>query len=190
MKQPVVVNLPETLPLGSNSEELDPREITRDLERKIPSFNKVPQEDRVRAVGIIIQKVEMLSGPLPPPVVLEQYDNVMPGLANRIVAMAETTLAHDQEVQTKILDADIRASNRDHVYRSMGMVIALLALFGMLFLVAWLAHINKPYLAGLFSAVSIGVIIGKFIQGKIGNNILPPQLQNTASTKDKKTKKK
>jgi uncharacterized membrane protein len=190
MKQQAVIKPLDEEKIVSSSEELDPRKITMDLEAKIPSLSKMPEADRVRAVSIVMQKVEMLSGPLPPPIVLEHYNNVLAGAADRIITMAESTLAHDQTVQSKILDADIRASNRDHTYRTMSIVIAFFALFGMLLLVAWLAYIKQPLLAGLFGASSIGITVWNFIQGKTNDGSTSQPFPNPSSTKPRKIKKK
>lgn len=44
-------------------------------------------------------------GPIPPPDVLKQYDSVMPGLAARIIAMAEQEATHRRTIEAQIVAA-------------------------------------------------------------------------------------
>ena len=48
--------------------------------------------------AIKLQKVEF-QGPLPPPAVLAQYENIHSGFADRIISMAETQAAHRQSLE-------------------------------------------------------------------------------------------
>jgi uncharacterized membrane protein len=45
------------------------------------------------------------SGPLPPPETLGQYEERVPGSAERIIAMAERQATHRQSLEKKIVDA-------------------------------------------------------------------------------------
>lgn len=53
---------------------------------------------------LIIQSSE---GPLPNPELLAHYEAVLPGLADRIVAMAEAEGTHRHEMDKKVVDAQI-----------------------------------------------------------------------------------
>jgi|UniRef100_A0A7V6DR12 uncharacterized membrane protein len=50
------------------------------------------------------------SGPLPPPELLENYERVVPGSAERILVMAENQSAHRQQLESRYLSAEIRNS--------------------------------------------------------------------------------
>jgi uncharacterized membrane protein len=172
------------------SVDLDPQKITRDIAEKVPSMRSVPEADRVKAVEFVVKEVAMFSGPLPPPAVLNQYNMIVPGLADRIVSMAENSLKHNQDVQNQILSAEIEVSNRDHTYRSFGMKCGILVVIGMLLLVGWLAYLKQPWLAGLFAASSMSTIVWMFIRGQ--SNILSgqPAPPRSSEKPDKKTKKR
>jgi uncharacterized membrane protein len=49
-------------------------------------------------------------GPLPPPQVLAEYDRVVPGSAQRIMAMAETVISGPIQNAAKLTDAEIEAT--------------------------------------------------------------------------------
>jgi len=50
-----------------------------------------------------------IEGPLPPPVILQQYDTVIPGAAERILAMAEGETTHRRNLESQQLNADMQA---------------------------------------------------------------------------------
>lgn len=68
-----------------------------------PSQHAFAQE----VIGIIEQKY---SGPLPPPSILEKYDQVISNGAERIMVMAEEQSKHRRELEKKALDTDSRNS--------------------------------------------------------------------------------
>ena len=47
------------------------------------------------------------SGPLPPPQVLGMYDNIIPGLAERLVEAFETQQRHRQSLENKVVESGI-----------------------------------------------------------------------------------
>ena len=47
----------------------------------------------------VVQVTEQFSGPLPPPDVLERYNQVAPDAANRIIAMAEQETGHRRDIE-------------------------------------------------------------------------------------------
>ncbi|MFZ5800507.1 MAG: DUF2335 domain-containing protein [Candidatus Omnitrophota bacterium] len=67
-----------------------------------------PQESQPSAKKnrpVILQQTEMMGfcGPIPPPEVLAGYERIMPGAADRIIAMAERQAAHRQEMERRIV---------------------------------------------------------------------------------------
>jgi len=61
-----------------------------------------------RQVVTVQQTVEGFTGPIPPPQVLGGYEAVLPGLANRIVTMAERQSEHRQSLERQVVSANIR----------------------------------------------------------------------------------
>lgn len=65
-------------------------EIEAALGREIePIVGPAIAPDVVKKTVAILHKTEVFSGPLPPPSQLEAYENIFPGFAGRIMAMAE-----------------------------------------------------------------------------------------------------
>lgn len=102
------------------------------------------------------------SGPLPPPAILKQYDEIEPGLANRIVCMAEKEQDHRHVCDSKCVKADSRDS-------LLGILSAFIICVSMIFAGTKIA-LSVPHLSGLLSGSFIslagfGGIIGVFIRG-------------------------
>lgn len=70
-------------------------------------------------------------GPLPPPEILQKYDTVLPGAAERIIAMAERQAAHRQQMEKEVVQGEIadKEADRQEAHRGQlfGLVIALVA---------------------------------------------------------------
>jgi len=58
------------------------------------------------------QEAHYHEGPIPPPTVLEHYDAIVPGAAERIIAMAEGEIQHRRAVETQQVNVDIQAQAR------------------------------------------------------------------------------
>ena len=50
------------------------------------------------------------SGPIPPPQILADYNQIVPGSANRIIAMAEKQADHRRRLETQVISSDITNS--------------------------------------------------------------------------------
>jgi len=66
-------------------------------------------------------------GPVPPAASLAQYDEVVPGAAERIIAMAEQEAVHRQLMEKKVIESDILNSRKGLNY---GIIIGLTAVIG------------------------------------------------------------
>ena len=133
----------------------------------IPAGGKIIREDLV-AEQITFQ------GPLPPPVVLAEYEKLHPGLASKIVALAETQSAHRQEMEkasAKAIIDDTVASRRERrLGQIIGGIVVVLAILGGVALGVWgnSAWANAPA-ATITGIPLVGVVIA-LITGKRNGN--------------------
>lgn len=92
-----------------------------------PNPSKTPAV-RTRKVGI--QKVTatyQFSGPLPHPQVLSKYEDVTPGAADRIIAMAEKQAQHRQELEAKIVTSNVQ-NERIGMYFAFALTLIIMGL--------------------------------------------------------------
>jgi uncharacterized membrane protein len=105
-------------------------------------------------------------GPLPPPSILKQYDEVNPGLANRIVRMAETEADHRRQIEKKALDADIRFADKEYIERRIGQFLG----FGIgviaLIVGAVVAIHGQPWAGSFIGTGGVVGLVTAFIYGR------------------------
>ena len=87
------------------------------IEQPIEKLQGEVVEQIIRpAVAKITKEVcvsgEFSSGPLPPPKILEGYEKICPGFADRIFKMAEEEGEHRRKMHEKALNADIEINNK------------------------------------------------------------------------------
>ncbi|MFK5894467.1 MAG: DUF2335 domain-containing protein [Pseudomonadota bacterium] len=75
---------------------------------------------------------EHFSGPIPPPKILNQYEGVHEGLANRIVSMAEKEQGHRHDLESTALSGEIKKDSRGQNY---ALFTSLSIIIGSIFLI-------------------------------------------------------
>jgi len=73
------------------------------------------------------QVFESFVGPLPPPQILHQYNEIVPGLASRIAAQAERQTEHRISLESKVIRSDI---SRSWAGLICGFVLCLICIIG------------------------------------------------------------
>jgi uncharacterized membrane protein len=119
-------------------------------------------EARARVIERVVRTVtsEFYRGPLPHPRHLQSYERICPGLADRIVAMAEK--AHER--QENRLD---RAMTYEYEDRRLGQHLGFMALVAVLIAgTICLLSGHEIIGSGLFGAAVIGTVVGTFVHGR------------------------
>lgn len=65
------------------------------------------------------------SGPIPPPSVLEGYEQIVPGSAERIIRMAEAESTHRQALENRVLLGDLKEARLGQIF---GFLIGIFAI--------------------------------------------------------------
>ncbi len=95
---------------------------------------------------------EEISGPIPSPQILQQYNSVVPDAAERILRMAEKQSDHRISIENKVVGSNIFKSY-------LGIVLAtVIALYG-LYISKEIAINGNPATAALVAALDIGGLI-------------------------------
>ena len=113
-------------------------------------------------------RAEQFQGPIPPPSILNQYNDMLPGAADRIIAMAEKEAAHRHKMEEKALDAEIKGlkAEAEDTKRGQffGFFIALAIIAGSVY-----AGTNGAQWTGsLLGVGGIGSLVSVFIIGRQG----------------------
>lgn len=98
------------------------------------------------------------SGPLPHPQILEYYEKILPGSAERILKMAEEQSSHRRNLEEKVINSDVLNSNRGLIF---GLIIGLAALL-VAVLIVYFGHPVSGSIVGLGYLTSL---VGVFVYG-------------------------
>lgn len=120
----------------------------------IQASEDLPPEKREQILSIFQAHY---SGPLPLPSHLAQYDKVVPGAADRIIALAERQSAHRQSIENRIVDADIADRQEERNERKRGQFLGFS--IGTIAIIAGAIVAGKGYqIAGTF--IGGGGVVG------------------------------
>ena len=121
-----------------------------------PANHPAPSPKKPNSITAVRQE---FSGPLPPPNVLQEYDRIVPGAAERILVMAEQQSANRRELERCV----IRANSRNETLSIIAAVIVVLGAF------AWATYAVAKGQSAKGSAAVICMIVslaGTFAYGK------------------------
>lgn len=98
-------------------------------------------------------------GPLPPPAALQNFDDVVPGLAERIAKAWEVESAHRREVEK---------SDQKGFYRDLmtGKIFGLIFVLAALALAGFCAWVDQPWLGGIIGGGTISAVVWAFIRSQ------------------------
>lgn len=147
---------------GTDHVDDQPEEIEKQIERVLQG--KVQRRDLTAVAAQITEIVvsEHFSGPMPHPRHLRQYEDVLPGAAERILTMAEKSLEHNTSMSARMLAAEIDDSRRGMRFGALLFALLIICAFASMFVT------ESEIVPGLFlGAAAIGAITA-FIKGRNG----------------------
>jgi uncharacterized membrane protein len=105
-------------------------------------------------------------GPLPPPSLLQEYDSIVPGLAQEIVHWTTSQTAHRQGIEHRAMAIDEKMSTWYVVEVLVGQLFALIIAMTVIAAVVYLSLKGHEIAAGALGTVGFGGIIAAFITGR------------------------
>lgn len=106
-------------------------------------------------------------GPIPPPEVLLQYNELLPGSADRILAMAEQESAHRRSIESASLEADVQSSCREHIHRMRGQLFAFILAISAIVGGVGLAFAGVKGWGALLSLAGVATLVWPFLSGRM-----------------------
>ncbi|MFB8773464.1 DUF2335 domain-containing protein [Streptomyces broussonetiae] len=120
-----------------------------------------PLADIQRSMRFMRQELTIQHrGPLPSPESLAEYERALPGLAERIVRMAEAEQGHRHHMERTDLQQDYRVART-------GQAFGLVALIVIAALAAYLGFLGHPGWAVVAAGIDIAAIVGVFVTGQL-----------------------
>ena len=99
------------------------------------------------------------SGPLPPPAVLEGYERLIPGAAERLISLVEADTKHLQDLEKSAQNADISSFRLGQV---LGFTIVLVALS----VAAFCAYLGHEWPASIIGGTTVVGLAYAFVLGR------------------------
>lgn len=133
-----------------------------------PAYKSIPNKVKPQVVSLLgkvlgqpslIAQVTQYSGPLPPSEELERYNQVVPGLAERLVASFEKQTAHRMELEKMVITHQLKEGGRGQL---IGAVLAVLFLAGSL----WITHDGYPWVGLPLGGATVIALATIFVLGK------------------------
>lgn len=103
-----------------------------------------------------VQVQQHYSGPLPQPEALAQYDQIVPGAAERIIKMAEKEMDHRHRVEDSMTRSAIRST-------FLGIIFAFMSVLILSGSVVYALYRGFDTVAGSIAVGSIAAVAGVFI---------------------------
>lgn len=138
--------------------------------RADPPARQADDAGRVTASLVAQQTTVQFSGPLPDPQTLQEYEQALPGAAERIMALAERQTAHRMQAETydaahrsrlesQIVDAAIRSE-------TWGRACAFTIALAFLGVSGWLINGGHDWAGGALGGIDIVGLVYVFVVGK------------------------
>ena len=112
-----------------------------------------------RLIARLGVQIERFSWPLPSPEVLEKYNAIEPGFANRIPRMAESQAQHRQSLETTVVTSRTRSEERGQKLAAFVVTVIGLGAFG-------LVALEHPVDGVVTVVAEIAGLAGVFIYGR------------------------
>ncbi len=131
---------------------------------------------------------QVSQGPLPSPEVLKHYNEIIPGLAERIVQMAEAETQHRRAMESKIIDSqtsDLKKYRRAELFgQFFGLIIGCSAIFGAIY-----AATHGAQIAGAFiGTTGVTGLVTAFIVGRASIQKYHDQKPNESQQHEEKAR--
>lgn len=116
---------------------------------------------------LTLQQVKQWSGPLPSPDALERYNAVIPGAAERILAMAEKEMEHRHKREDVLLKQEELLLERRWNIAMLSTVFGFICVLVLSVLIGYALYLGVDNVALGSTIGAIAVVAGLFTYGKI-----------------------
>ena len=128
-----------------------------------------PNRGVVQSQTRTIQRIEAqhtFEGPIPHPAILQQYDVLVPGAADRLIRMAQDEAVHRRDLESRALQSDIGDRKSGRIEARVGQVFGFL--IGVTALVCGtVAAVNgAEWFGTIIGTGGVTALVGVFIWGR------------------------
>lgn len=133
--------------------------ITEKKQPKQPVKAAGAKSSNSQASRDIVHQSASFEGPMPPPAILEGYERLVPGAAERILAMAESDTKHQHAIEFSALRAAEGEVKRGQIF---AFIIGLAALLASMFAL----YMGSSVVAGIIGGTTVVGLVSVFVVGR------------------------
>ena len=124
-------------------------------------MSKHPQQAPTNNNGQIVrlQKSETFSGPVPPPEVIEKYERILPGAAERIFTNWEKQTEHRHNLESRVVKTD-------NLKSILGVVFGFIAVMGAIWGGVYTALHGYTLFGGGLSLAGLAMLVTAFVTSR------------------------
>lgn len=141
----------DLLPVQDDSEPPDEGELDRQDGDAIDKASR-------KIISVVERRLEHFQGPVPHPSILEGYENLVPGSADRIISQAERQTDHRIHLEQTVINADV---SRSKLGIWLGFILSSLAILGGTVLVA----LGHDWAGTTIATAAVASLAGVFVYG-------------------------
>lgn len=130
-------------------------------EKLRPQPSQRASQIQLQSQEIVVQAT-MHSGPLPPPEVLQKYEQIVPGTARTIINMAEQQSLHRRQIEKIVIEAGARDSKY-------GIGAGLLVSLATISLAGFAIHMGHATAGATIATSTVVGLAGVFVYGTRSN---------------------
>lgn len=143
-----------------------------------------------QAPNLTVRHQMAFSGPLPAPHILREYDETLPGLAERVVQIALAEAEHRRALEVKIVDSEIAEQGRTHERNTRAQHYALITTIAGFATAGACAALHAFTAAGVIGGGTIAAVASVFLTGRLLSGRQPaPETENAEQKPGELTKK-
>lgn len=144
---------------------LESLSIPKEIINSIDELDELKEKDPTKyaQLSLLIQASRIqssYSSPLPPPEIIEGYEKILPGSADRILTMTEKQGEHRRKLEESVVTSDIKRSN-------LGLWLAAGVTTIIVLCATYLAVNGRETTAGIMVGTAMVTLSGNFIYGSI-----------------------
>lgn len=129
-----------------------------------------PQKQSIAAqqsqARVVVQQQTFHQGPLPPPDVLERYEALNPGFANRLLIMVENEQQHRQKIEADTNQTNIKLAQADRRQQRAGQIMAFLLGLVLISSSVFLGFYGHDVVASILGGSTLLGAIGLFLNNR------------------------
>lgn len=119
---------------------------------------KIPNNKQLGVRTEVKVEQKLFSGPIPSPAILEGYEHLVKGSAERIIRMAEEQSTHRRHIEKKVIESEVLNSRLGIIF---AFIIAMTTILGGV----WVMVNASAYGGAFVVAIGLGGVVSTFIVG-------------------------